>query len=109
VKAAAQEELEFAVRAALRGDIYLSPAVTRSALETERTSVGGTEQLTMRQREILQLVVEGNSTKGIARKLGLSIKTVEAHRSQLMSRLGIKNVPGLVRYAMRAGIIPGEE
>jgi len=107
VKAAAQEELEFAVRAALRGDSYLSPAVTRSALITNDP---GSESgpLTSRQREILQLVVEGNSTKSIARKLDLSVKTVEAHRSQLMTRLGIRNLPGLVRYAMRMGIIPTE-
>ena len=107
VKAAAQEELEFAVRAALRGDSYLSPAVTRSALLTA-TPGADSGPLTSRQREILQLVVEGNSTKSIARKLELSVKTVEAHRSQLMTRLGIRNLPGLVRYAMRMGIIPTE-
>lgn len=107
VKAAAQEELEFAVKATMRGDSYLSPAVTRGALQTgEAQPEPG--PLTTRQREILQLVVEGNSTKSIARKLDLSVKTIEAHRSQLMTRLGIRNVPGLVRYAMRMGIIPTE-
>lgn len=104
VKAAAQQELEMGIRAVMRGDSYLSPAVTRGALGAARTL----DVLTGRQREILQLVVEGNSTKAIARKLGLSVKTVEAHRSQIMARLEIRNIAGLVRYAIRVGIINAE-
>ncbi len=108
VKAAAQEELEFAIRAVRRGDSYLSPAITRVALHAESAGAPGPEALTPRQREILQLVAEGNSTKAIARKLQLSVKTVEGHRGQLMTRLGIRNATGLVRYAIRAGIIEAE-
>lgn len=108
VKAAAQEELELAVRAAWRGDSYLSPAVTRGALDPQVTGAASLDALTPRQREIMQLVVEGNSTKGIARKLDLSTKTVEAHRSQVMTRLGIRNVPDLVRYAIGAGVISAD-
>ncbi len=59
----------------------------------------------MRQREILQLVAEGQTTKDIAQRLSLSVKTVETHRSQLMERLDIHDVPGLVRFAMRVGVI----
>ena len=64
--------------------------------------------LTPRQREILRLVAEGQTTKGIARHLGISAKTVEAHRAQLMDRLGIRDVAGLVRYAIRTGLVDPE-
>lgn len=63
------------------------------------------EQLTPRQREILQLIAEGKNTKEIAFLLKVSVKTVETHRTQLMERLGIHDVPGLVRFAMRTGLI----
>jgi DNA-binding CsgD family transcriptional regulator len=63
------------------------------------------EPLTARQRETLQLIAEGKSTKEIAVILGLSVKTVETHRKELMERLGIHDIPGLVRYAIRVGII----
>ena len=66
-------------------------------------------QLTPRQREILQLIAEGRSTKEIAFTLNLSVKTVETHRAQLMERLEIRDVPGLVRYAMRTGLISSEQ
>ncbi|MEZ4425975.1 MAG: response regulator transcription factor [Gemmatimonadota bacterium] len=100
-------ELEVAIRAVARGDRYLSPALTRALMQrggAAGTSGGGGE-LTPRQREILQLVAEGNSTKVIARKLGLKPKTVENHRAHLMDRLGIRDVPGLVRYAISVGLI----
>jgi DNA-binding NarL/FixJ family response regulator len=108
VKAAAQEELELALRAIREGNSYLSPAVTQGALDPATARRSSPNALTSRQREILQLVAEGNSTKAIARKLDVSVKTVEGHRSQLMTRLAIRNVPGLVRYAIRAGIIESE-
>ena len=66
------------------------------------------EQLTFRQREILQLVAKGQNTKQIAGLLGISVKTVEAHRLQLMRRLKIDNVPGLVRFAIRTGLVSAE-
>ena len=66
------------------------------------------EQLTFRQREILQLVAKGQNTKQIADMLGISVKTVEAHRLQLMRRLKIDNVPGLVRFAIRTGLVSAE-
>jgi DNA-binding NarL/FixJ family response regulator len=67
------------------------------------------EQLTPRQREILQLIAEGKNTKQIASTLEVSVKTVEAHRLQLMARLDIHDVPGLVRYAIRNGLVSSEK
>ena len=110
LKDAAPMELDLAIQAVLRGETYLSPAVSRGVvsdyvqrLRGEETP--GTQQLTPRQREVLQLVAEGHSTKEIARRLDLSVKTVDTHRSQLMKLLDIHEVAGLVRYAMRVGLI----
>jgi DNA-binding CsgD family transcriptional regulator len=66
------------------------------------------EQLTFRQREILQLVAGGQTTRQIAGLLGISIKTVEAHRLRLMRRLEVDNIPGLVRFAIRTGLVSSE-
>jgi DNA-binding CsgD family transcriptional regulator len=66
------------------------------------------EQLTFRQREILQLIAKGQNTKQIAHLLGISVKTVEAHRLRLMRRLQIENIPGLVRFAIRTGLVSSE-
>ena len=108
VKGADVPELSLAIRAVMRGESYLSPAVSndligelRRADPREATPLG---MLTPRQREILQLVTEGHSTKDIARRLDLSVKTVEAHRSILMQRLDIHDLPGLVRFAIRHGL-----
>jgi DNA-binding CsgD family transcriptional regulator len=76
--------------------------------EARRTTSLKLEQLTFRQREILQLVAKGQNTKQIAGLLGISVKTVEAHRLQLMRRLKIDNVPGLVRFAIRTGLVSAE-
>ena len=109
LKNADAAELEMAVRAVARGDGYLSPAVARHVVRgAVRRGESDTTQLTPRQREILQLIAEGASTKQIAAKLGLSVKTVETHRAKLMERLDIHDVAGLVRYAIRAGFIAPE-
>ncbi len=112
VKAAATAELELALHAVTRGETYLSPAVSRQVidqylaqLKSEPAAAG---KLTPRQREILQLIAEGKNTKEIAFVLGISVKTVETHRSMLMERLRIRDIPGLVRYAMRIGLVEGE-
>jgi DNA-binding NarL/FixJ family response regulator len=106
LKTADAGELEEAVRRVSRGLTYLCPAAAR-ALEKarERGAEGEEPALTPRQREILQLVAEGHSTRKIAGKLGLSVKTVETHRAHLMERLGIRDVAGLVRYAVRVGLV----
>jgi DNA-binding NarL/FixJ family response regulator len=113
LKDAAVAELELALRAVNRGEIYLSPRISKRVidsylerLENERPL---REELTLRQREIVQLIAEGKSTKEIAFFLKVSIKTVEAQRAQLMERLEIHDVAGLVRYAMRVGLVPPEK
>ena len=111
LKGSDKVELEIAVRSVCRGETYLTPAISktlvaalgkRSAL-SEATSP--LELLTLRQREVLRLVAEGNSTKKVAARLGLSVKTVEAHRGAIMERLGIRDLASLVRFAIRAGVI----
>jgi len=112
LKDAATAELALALAAVSRGDTYLSPAISRQVVE--RFLQGGEPAtsplavLSDRQREILQLIAEGRSTKEIASDLGLSAKTVETHRAQLMERLGIRDVPGLVRLAIREGLVSSE-
>lgn len=112
LKTAAAAELDSAIRAVARGQSYLSPAISRSVIDSclGRTSVKPRTKdlLTPRQREILQLIAEGKTSKQIAAKLYLSFKTVETHRAQLMERLDIHDVAGLVRCAMRLGLITAE-
>ena len=109
VKDSAAPELEKAIHAVARGERYLGEGDVRKRLEKQIASAQGMkdplERLTPRQREILQLVVEGNKTREIAELLNVSVKTVETHRAQLMDRLGIHDVAGLVRYAIRIGLI----
>jgi DNA-binding NarL/FixJ family response regulator len=115
LKEACVDELPVMMRAIACGDTYLSPGISKQVVEALRARLaggraGGTpaELLTPRQREILQLLAEGQSTKEIAHVLGLSAKTIETHRAQLMGRLGIHDVPGLVRFAIRSGMVPAD-
>jgi len=109
LKDSATTELALAIAAVARGETYLSPAASKGVLNdyVQRLRNEDTSQinLTPRQREVLQLVAEGRSTKEIALLLALSVKTVETHRSLLMKQLDVHEVAGLVRYAIRAGII----
>jgi DNA-binding NarL/FixJ family response regulator len=112
IKEDAVSQLKAALRTVTSGGTYFSPRIAKDLiqkyldrLETQEEPLG---RLTPRQREILQLIAEGNSTKEIAFTLGLSGKTVDAHRLQLMDKLEIHDLPGLVRYAMRAGLVPAE-
>jgi len=109
LKDAAPMELELALTAVLRGETYLSPAVSKGVVHDYVQRLRDEQQpgdaLSPRQREVLQLIAEGLSTKDIARRLDLSVKTVDTHRSQLMKQLDIHEVAGLVRYAMRAGLV----
>jgi len=109
LKDAATGELELALRSVMRGESWFSPAVSRQVVEGYVQRVGGeavADTLTARQREVLKLVAGGKSTKEIAYELKLSVKTVETHRAQIMERLGIRDVAGLVRYALRTGLVP---
>jgi DNA-binding NarL/FixJ family response regulator len=102
-------ELALAITAVTRGETYLSPPISKHVIREYVQRVGGEEtgleQLTPRQREILQLIAEGHTTKMIAQRLGLSVKTVETHRVQMMERLDIHDIAGLVRYAIRMGLV----
>jgi DNA-binding NarL/FixJ family response regulator len=108
LKDAATGELELALRSVMRGESWFSPAVSRQVVEGYVQRVGGepvADVLTARQREVLKLVAGGKSTKEIAFDLNLSVKTVETHRAQIMERLGIRDVAGLVRYALKTGLV----
>lgn len=113
LKDSAEPELEFALNAVARGDTYLSPPASTHVIDAYLRRVAAEPSplslLTPRQREILQLIAEGHGTKDIARRLVVSVKTVEAHRAQIMRRIAIRDVPGLVRFAIRNGLVsPGE-
>jgi DNA-binding NarL/FixJ family response regulator len=112
LKGSAVAELELAIRAVVRGDTYLSPAVSKRVVDDYVNRTGAASDplstLTPRQREILQLVAEGHTSKDIAQRLGLSHRTVETHRNQLMRRLGVTDLTGLVRFAVRVGLIEGD-
>jgi DNA-binding NarL/FixJ family response regulator len=114
LKDAAITELHLAIDSVRDNKTYLSPSISRTAIDNylNRTASSGKsnslDQLTPRQREILQLIAEGRSTKEIASDLNLSAKTVETHRALLMERLNIYDVASLVRYAMRVGLIQAE-
>lgn len=109
LKGADPAELELALKSVMRGETYLTPAVSKRLvqefLQQDGEPVKSQSELTPRQREILQMIAEGHSTKEIAHRLELSVKTVETHRAAIMKRLDIHDVPGLVRYAIRAGLI----
>lgn len=119
LKGAATSELELAIKAVARGETYLSSAVSKYVIDTYKRGTGGAItstngpggrqiDLTPRQREVLQLIAEGHSTKEIAQKLKISVKTAKTHRSELMRRLDIHDVAGLVRYAIQTGLVHDE-
>jgi len=120
LKGARLAELDLAVRSVARGEIYLSPAASKH-IPTDYLQRGGEpkavavgefrliDRLTGRQREVLQLIAEGRTVKQIAQILGISVKTAETHRAQIMERLDIHDLAGLVRFAIRAGIIASGE
>jgi len=109
LKGAELAELALAIKAVARGETYLSPPISKQVIKDYVRRVGGEEtlfeRLTPRQREILQLIAEGTTTKNIGKALQISVKTVETHRAQLMERLDIYDVAGLVRYAIKIGLV----
>lgn len=110
LKAGAPGELNEAIRAAMRGEIYISPGFRSDVVAGLRNSSGTlsreSEDLTARQREILQLVVEGRASKEVAHILRISVKTVDFHRARIMTRLGAHSVAELVRIAVERELIP---
>jgi DNA-binding NarL/FixJ family response regulator len=110
VKDAGVGDLEAAIRAVMRGETYLSPGVKGTAAQylSHDPTEDPLKRLTRRQRETLELMAQGFGTRAIAEKLNVSVKTVEFHRAELMNRLEIHDVPGLVRFAIRAGLVSSE-
>jgi len=110
-KSAASAELKEAIETVMRGKTYVSTETPQDILATADKTAQEKEllkRLTPRQREILALIAEGQATKTIARTLNISTKTVESHRSQLTERLDIHDVAGLVRFAIRTGLVKME-
>lgn len=109
IKDSCLQELELAIRSVVRGEVFISPAVSKHVVDGIRNPnalpASPLERLTLRQKEILQLIAEGMTTKEIAVRLNVSVKTVDTHRSQLMDRLDIHDVAGLVRFAMANGLV----
>jgi DNA-binding NarL/FixJ family response regulator len=108
LKHSAPSELVTAVREALRGGTYVTPRIARELFDTVRgrglNGAEGLDELTPRQREVLQLVAEGRSAKEIASALGISRRTAEFHKARLMETLGVQNTAELIQYAIRAGV-----
>ena len=105
VKTQAAADLVQAIRDTVRGHIYLCPIVSRALVDAYLTKTEApVDPLTSRERQVLQLVAEGHTTKDIARLLDLSVKTAETHRGHIMEKLGIHDTAGLVRYAIRHGV-----
>jgi DNA-binding NarL/FixJ family response regulator len=105
-------ELGLALKAVMRGETYLSPAISKQVVagyvQQADTPPDPLTQLSQRQRETLLLIAAGHTTQEIARHMGISVKTAEKHRAQLMDRLDIHDVAGLVRYAIRAGLVTSD-
>lgn len=109
LKDCAFEELVNAIRAVIDGNTYLSPGIAGIVVQDylnklSNNASSASSVLTTREREVLQLIAEGKSTKGIASQLNVSVKTIETHRRQIMEKLGIFSIAGLTKYAIREGL-----
>jgi DNA-binding NarL/FixJ family response regulator len=115
LKRSVTEELLLAIRAASQGEIYLSPAISRPivagllTLQADTDASSPFERLTSREREVLQLISEGHTNKAIALVLKVSVKTVEKHRANLMSKLNVHDLAGLIRVAIQHGLVFPDE
>ncbi len=106
VKTRAASDLVHAISEVRQGKIYLSPCISRTVVDAFLTNAAPPcEVLSSRERQVLQLLAEGKSSKEIAGFLGLSVRTAESHRARIMKKLEIHDTPGLVRYAIRRGMI----
>ncbi len=109
LKECALDELLTAIRTVMANQIFLSPTITTTVVQSYRAQRALTQSspfslLTPREREVLQLIAEGHSTKDIAARLHLSVKTIDTHRQRIMDRLNIRSVSGLTKYAIRHGL-----
>jgi two-component system, NarL family, response regulator NreC len=106
LKSQAGSDLIHAIQEVCRGSVYLSPKISRAVVDAYLSkSYVASDPLSGRERQVLQLVGEGKSTKDIATQLGISVKTAESHRARLMKKLDIHETASLVRYAIRNGLI----
>jgi two-component system response regulator NreC len=106
LKAKAASDLLLAISEVSRGNVYLSPGISATVIrEMLHKGPLQNEVLTLRERQVLQLVAEGKSTKALAEVLGISVRTGESHRSRIMEKLQIHETAGLVRYAIREGLV----
>jgi DNA-binding NarL/FixJ family response regulator len=109
LKDADRTELELALKSVVRGESYITPAVAKYAVQAyqhgAQPASGPLSRLTSRQREVLQLVAEGYTTKEIAQRLNLSPRTVETHRAEMTERLQVRDLAGLVRIAIQSGLV----
>jgi DNA-binding NarL/FixJ family response regulator len=105
VKTNSAADLAEAIRGVARGEKYLSSSLSRVVVDAALSGTGARQDpLTSRERQVLQLIAEGQSTKQAAAMLGISAKTADSHRSRIMRKLGIHETAGLVRYAIRWGL-----
>lgn len=106
LKSQAASDLVHAIQQVCRGGFYLSPGVSQAVVQAYRSkSDKPSDPLSGRERQVLQLIAEGRSTKDVASLLGISVKTAESHRSRLMQKLDIHETASLVRYAVRRGLV----
>lgn len=105
LKTQAADELTRAIREVARGQVFLSADISRLVVDGYLTGAPAADPLAPREREVLQLVAEGMTSKQIAVKLGLSVKTAESYRANIMDKLDIHDTAGLVRYAIRRGLV----
>jgi two-component system, NarL family, response regulator NreC len=113
IKGSGLSDLVAAIQAVASGNAFFSPEIAKIVLDdSRRAGSGGADransELTPRERQILKLVAEGQSSPEIAKGLGVSVKTVEGHRGRIMSKLETKNVAGLVRHAIRLGLVSAD-
>ena len=106
IKSQAAVDLVDAIRLVSQGSTYLSPDISQTVVDACTAGTAVTrDPLSLRERQVLQLIAEGRSTKGAASVLGISVKTAESHRTRIMSKLGVHETASLVRYAIREGVI----
>ncbi|HEX8813324.1 MAG TPA: response regulator transcription factor [Terracidiphilus sp.] len=106
MKTHSAEELVHAIREISRGGTYFSPEVAQAAVEAYQNKTDlPSDPLTPRERQVMQLIAESKTTKEIAALLAISVKTVETYRSRIMEKLGIHEIAGVVRYAIRHGVV----
>jgi two-component system, NarL family, response regulator NreC len=105
LKTQAATDLVHAIHEVCRGKVYLSPGISAAVADAYGSPARAGESLSVRERQVLQLIAEGKTTRDIAAQMNVSVKTIESHRTNLMQKLDIHEIAGLVRYAIRNGMV----